>query len=109
MIVIKFIFFLRLGHGSHWEKEGQKYLHKSLRLSKLETVAKNLIFFLGDGMGVTTVTATRIYKGQLNNKGGEEELLVFDEFPHVSLSKVYPLTHSPHYVSQIIFSQKYSI
>lgn len=75
--------------AAHWEREGQNYLHASLRLRKLNTVAKNVIFFLGDGMGISTVTATRIFKGQLENKGGEDELLYFDEFPYVSLSKTY--------------------
>ncbi|XP_035211636.1 alkaline phosphatase, tissue-nonspecific isozyme-like [Stegodyphus dumicola] len=45
--------------------------------------------FLGDGMGITTITAMRIYKGQKHNRTGEDELLVFDEFPFVSLSKTY--------------------
>lgn len=72
-----------------WEKSGQKNLYASLRLQKNENIAKNLILFLGDGMGMTTVTSTRIYKGQKRNKNGEEELLSFDEFPHVSLSKTY--------------------
>lgn len=48
-------------------------------------VAKKVILFLGDGMGVSTVTAARILKGQL---GGEEEQLSFEKFPHVALSKV---------------------
>ena len=34
--------------------------------------AKNIIFFLGDGMGPTTITAARIYKG------GEDSLLDFE-------------------------------
>lgn len=88
-IYIKIMFpNLTLGRAGYWEKEGQKYLHASLRLPKIETVAKNVIFFLGDGMGISTVTATRILKGQLKNKGGEDELLVFDQFPFVSFSKV---------------------
>ena len=39
-------------------------------------------------MGVSTVTAGRIYAGQLRNQSGEEFLLAFDKFPHVALSKV---------------------
>ncbi|GFU05472.1 alkaline phosphatase, tissue-nonspecific isozyme [Nephila pilipes] len=71
-----------------WEKSGQKNLYASLRLQKNEKIAKNLILFLGDGMGMTTVTSTRIYKGQKKSRNGEDELLTFDEFPYVSLSKV---------------------
>jgi alkaline phosphatase len=47
-----------------------------------------VIFFLGDGMGVSTVTAARIYQGQKQGKPGEENWLSFEKFPHVALSKV---------------------
>ncbi|KAJ3599083.1 hypothetical protein NHX12_033046 [Muraenolepis orangiensis] len=52
-------------------------------------MAKNLILFLGDGMGITTVTAARILKGQLAGFNGEETSLAMDTFPHVALSKTY--------------------
>ncbi|KAJ0064990.1 hypothetical protein NL108_000959, partial [Boleophthalmus pectinirostris] len=40
-------------------------------------------------MGVPTVTAARILKGQLAGHTGEETSLVMDTFPHVALSKTY--------------------
>lgn len=40
------------------------------------------------GMGVPTVTAARILKGQLNGQSGEETQLEMDKFPFVSLAKV---------------------
>lgn len=40
------------------------------------------------GMGVSTVTAARILKGQLHHNPGEETRLEMDKFPHVALSKV---------------------
>ena len=33
--------------------------------------ARNVILFLGDGMGVSTVTAARILEGQLRGESGE--------------------------------------
>ena len=51
-------------------------------------VAKNVILFVGDGMGISTVTASRILKGQMQGKPGEETVLAWEEFPHVALSKV---------------------
>ncbi|XP_044147014.1 intestinal-type alkaline phosphatase-like [Bufo gargarizans] len=45
--------------------------------------------FLGDGMGVTTITAARIYQGQLAGQPGEENVLEMEKFPHIALSKVY--------------------
>uniref|UniRef100_A0A8C3K6T2 Alkaline phosphatase n=1 Tax=Calidris pygmaea TaxID=425635 RepID=A0A8C3K6T2_9CHAR len=41
------------------------------------------------GMGVSTVTAARILKGQLQNRQGEESLLEMDKFPYVALAKTY--------------------
>lgn len=41
-------------------------------------------------MGVSTVTAARILKGQLHHNTGEETRLEMDKFPHVALSKVSP-------------------
>lgn len=43
---------------------------------------------LGDGMGMSTVTAARILRGQLDGKTGEETVLSWEAFPHVALSKV---------------------
>lgn len=51
--------------------------------------AKNVILFIGDGMGVTTVAAARILQGQINGGMGEENLLFFEMFPRLAMSKVY--------------------
>lgn len=51
--------------------------------------AKNVILFVGDGMGVSTVTAARIFDGQSRGEPGEENLLSFERFPHVALVKTY--------------------
>ncbi|MDU7590118.1 MAG: alkaline phosphatase, partial [Acidovorax sp.] len=41
--------------------------------------AKNVIFFLGDGMGPVTVTAARIYKGEKEIAAGNTGKLVTSE------------------------------
>ncbi len=51
--------------------------------------AKNVIVFLGDGMGASTVTAARILEGQLAGRTGEENVLSFERFPHLALIKTY--------------------
>lgn len=51
--------------------------------------AKNVILFIGDGMGISTVTAARILEGQLNGLAGEEYQLSFDKFPFSGLAKTY--------------------
>jgi alkaline phosphatase len=58
---------------------------------KIEKEAKNTILFLGDGMSIPTLTASRIYKGQVEGlpNGGEEGVLHMDSLPHTALSKVF--------------------
>ncbi len=51
--------------------------------------ATNVILFVGDGMGVSTVTAARILEAQLRGETGEENALSFEAFPHVALIKTY--------------------
>ncbi|MDB2595440.1 alkaline phosphatase [Pseudomonadales bacterium] len=78
-----------LGHLS-----GKKVIQGAvlLLLSALWTTpaqAKNVILFLGDGMGISTVTAARIYAGQLKGATGEEYSLAFETFPNLALIKTY--------------------
>ncbi|KAM4628406.1 alkaline phosphatase, tissue-nonspecific isozyme [Polymixia lowei] len=40
-------------------------------------------------MGITTYTAGRILKGQLQNQTGEETVMTMDTFPYVGLAKTY--------------------
>jgi alkaline phosphatase len=51
--------------------------------------ARNVILFIGDGMGVSTVTAARIFAGQAAGLAGEEHSLAFETFPHLGLVKTY--------------------
>jgi len=51
--------------------------------------ARNIILFLGDGMGLSTITAARILEGQRKGMTGEENRLAFEEFPYIALSRTY--------------------
>ncbi len=51
--------------------------------------AKNVILFVGDGMGISTLTAARILDGQTQGKSGEEGYLSFEEFPYSAQVKTY--------------------
>lgn len=55
----------------------------------VRTPAKNLILFIGDGMGVSTVTAARIFEGQQLGGPGEDHQLSWESFPYTALSKTY--------------------
>jgi len=53
------------------------------------TKAKNVILFVGDGMGISTLTAARILAGQKQGALGEEGFLSFEEFPYSAQIKTY--------------------
>ncbi|XP_065568129.1 alkaline phosphatase-like [Artemia franciscana] len=74
-----------------WRKQGQDTLAEQLSITNrpIERAAKNIILFLGDGMSNPTIVASRIYKGQLEGKPGEETELEFEKFPFTALSKTY--------------------
>ena len=40
-------------------------------------------------MGITTITAARIYDGQLKGQNGEENVLSWETFPWTALAKTY--------------------
>lgn len=51
--------------------------------------AKNVILFVGDGMGLSTVVASRIYDGQRRGVDGPSNSLSFERLPYLALSKTY--------------------
>lgn len=76
-----------------WYNAGQQFVRDARNLPpdnrRSMSKVKNVIFFVGDGMGISTVTAARILEGQLNGKPGEENRLSFEKFPYLALSKTY--------------------
>ena len=73
-----------------WYDEGQATVARNLALrASSNGRARNVILFVGDGMGISTVTAARILDGQLRGETGEENALSFENFPNVALSKTY--------------------
>lgn len=51
--------------------------------------AKNVILFIGDGMGISTITAARIYTGQSKGLDGESYQLAMEKLPYSAFSKTY--------------------
>ncbi|NMH64680.1 alkaline phosphatase [Shewanella salipaludis] len=76
---------------NQWYVDGQARVTKAAGLSANDEAgaAKNVILFVGDGMGVSTITAARILDGQLKGQTGEENSLSFETLPYVGLSKTY--------------------
>ncbi|CAA9994853.1 unnamed protein product, partial [Nesidiocoris tenuis] len=50
--------------------------------------AKNVVLLVADGLGVTTNTAARVYKGQRHGQTGEEASLAWDNFPALAMTKM---------------------
>ncbi len=59
-----------------WFVAGEQFISDGLKLKQINKKAKNVILFLGDGMGISTVTAARILQGQLNGKTGRPLICV---------------------------------
>jgi alkaline phosphatase len=76
---------------SSWYTSAQTTLATKIAAAQAEktTKAKNVILFVGDGMGVSTLTAARILKGQRQGDLGEEGYLSFEEFPYSAQVKTY--------------------
>jgi alkaline phosphatase len=72
-----------------WYQDGQQAVESAMSLQQDKRPARNIILFIGDGMGVSTVTAARILEGQLRGENGEENLLSFETLPYLALSKTY--------------------
>lgn len=72
-----------------WYRQGRHAVQQAKKYTPIVHRPRNIILFVGDGMGVSTVTAARILEGQLRGKSGEENLLSFETFPHTALIKTY--------------------
>ena len=87
-------FCITLGHcqpePSHYDLQ-QKRAKEAAVLPDTFKKARNVVLFLGDGMGVSTVTAARILDGQRKGGAGEENALFFDGFEYTALSKTYSI------------------
>lgn len=75
--------------AAFWVDAAQKLLSAKADKKPITGQAKNVIMFLGDGLSIPTLAATRVYLGQSQGKTGEETVLSFEEFPNTGLSKTY--------------------
>ena len=82
--------------SNEWYVQGAKAIESAdanwksaSEISALKGKAKNVILFVGDGMGVSTLTAARILDGQRKGMLGESNSLSFEKFPFSGLAKTY--------------------
>lgn len=72
-----------------WFKDAAEDVASANSYTVTRGAAKNVILFVGDGMGISTVTAARILEGQIKGMLGEENVLSFGHFPFSGLAKTY--------------------
>ena len=70
-------------------KAGQAELKRLAADKPNDRKARNVIIFIGDGMGVSTLTAARIFEGQQQGLDGESYVAQMDRLPHTALVKTY--------------------
>ncbi|WP_087464393.1 alkaline phosphatase [Oleiphilus messinensis] len=74
---------------SSWYTDAENVLMSKINKARNTGKAKNVILFVGDGMGISTLTAARILEGQQKGMSGEEHQLSFESFPYSALVKTY--------------------
>ena len=93
--------------ASFWNQQARSEIENKLKKKMNIRTAKNVILFLGDGMGINTVTAGRIRKGQVNNQLGEDFLTEMEQLDETGFSKtsvisvILTLSFRPFYCSDI--------
>ncbi|TMS82731.1 MULTISPECIES: alkaline phosphatase [Pseudoalteromonas] len=79
--------------GNAWYSDAQTKLSATQQANNEAVTesgkAKNVILFVGDGMGISTVTAARILAGQLEGGMGEDYQLSFETMPYSGFVKTY--------------------
>lgn len=75
--------------SNQWFSDAKSKVAEKTTLQRNKNKAKNIILFVGDGMGISTQTAARILEGQNNGNSGEENNLSFEKFPYSAQIKTY--------------------
>ena len=90
--------------------QGDQALQAALARAANSRPAKNIILFIGDGMGINSVTAGRILAGQKRGLDGASYQLSFETFPYGGFSKTYSIdnlvTDSANGISAIMTGVK---
>ncbi|GAB3373913.1 alkaline phosphatase [Spongiibacter taiwanensis] len=87
---VKQLEFIERSLNNTWFQDASKAVTKdAARAPGQQGRAKNIILFVGDGMGISTLTAARIFQGQQQGLSGEENSLSFEQFPFAGLIKTY--------------------
>ncbi len=75
--------------AAQYRAEASAFIARQMARQPIEGPAKNLIIFIGDGMGVGTITAGRIFEGEQQGRDGESLVAALDSLPYSALVKTY--------------------
>ena len=84
-----------IGEGLHkipyadWKGISRATLNKRVAKVPNTNKAKNVIFFIGDGMGVSTESIARLHKSQMEGITIDQVHLAWDHFIDAGLVKVF--------------------
>ncbi|KAK7023359.1 hypothetical protein SK128_005255 [Halocaridina rubra] len=84
----------RVEDQAYWHAQATADIEHAIKVATTQNwgIAKNIVMFVGDGLGITPTVAGRIYKGQRRfGHSGEEGYLSWEKFPHLALIKNYNL------------------
>lgn len=73
----------KVDDSEYWLTNAKSFVDSQIEKVENKKTAKNIILFLGDGMSIPTLAATRVYLG------GEKEFLSFEKFSNIGMSKTY--------------------
>ena len=74
--------------GIDWAERSEHELMTSLNVSANWKAAKNVIVFIGDGMGLSTLTSARFLKAQTSGNTIADTTLTWEKFPTTGIVKV---------------------
>ena len=79
-----------------WERLARNRISRTNRIfGAPKGRAKNVILFLGDGMGLPTIAAARFYKTEVQHRlGASNPMLYFEDWPFHTLCRTYDLLTS---------------
>lgn len=75
--------------AADYRQQGEAELAARIEAKDRPDRARNVIIFIGDGMGVSTLTAARILAGQEAKRDGESHVTAMDRLDHTALVKTY--------------------
>jgi alkaline phosphatase len=75
--------------AEQYRQQGEAELQARKSAADRPATARNVIIFIGDGMGVSTLTAARILVGEAAGVDGESFVTAMDRLDHTALVKTY--------------------